>query len=81
MKNRIQLNEYKLIRATERAVLLSVSMFEADPVGPGMCPFEREAWLPKSQVYGNPFTGEPIQITEWLARDRDLVARDMQFPA
>tara|TARA_R110000796_G_scaffold41179_3_gene102002 strand:+ start:1257 stop:1502 length:246 start_codon:yes stop_codon:yes gene_type:complete len=81
MKKRIQLNEYKLVRDSERAVLLSVSMFEADPVGSGMVPFQREAWIPKTLIFGNPFTGEPISICEWLAKDRDLMGRGMQFPA
>ena len=73
MKNTVQINKYKIVRDSERAILLSVEMIDFDPIGSGYVEFEREAWIPKSQIYGNPFMGEPIKITEWLAKDRGLM--------
>lgn len=75
----------RVLRETEKALLVSVQMVEPDPVGYGGVEFEREAWLPKSQMgildtafpVATDADGVGIQFTLplWLARQKGLDIR------
>lgn len=51
----------EIIRETEKALLI----FDGAD----------EVWLPKSQIYVQPFKGNDCQITlpEWLAREKEII--------
>lgn len=75
----------RVLHRTEKAVLVAVQMVEPDPVGYGGVEFEREAWLPVSQMVmldtAYPVStdaegvGIQFEIPAWLARQKGLLIR------
>ena len=64
-----------VLRSTERALLLSVSIVEPDPYGPGFAEYERETWIPRSLVedtWENEDGSSSFVVPGWIARDRGL---------
>ena len=78
----------RVLRETEKALLLAVQMREQDPIGPGGIDFEREAWIPKSLLTvldtaypvetDSDGVGIEAEIPAWLARQKSLL-RDAPF--
>tara|TARA_R110000764_G_scaffold36736_2_gene81978 strand:+ start:15442 stop:15699 length:258 start_codon:yes stop_codon:yes gene_type:complete len=67
-----------ILRESEKAIQLRVPMIEADPVGPGQCPFHLDVWIPRSLLSVN--ASELWEVPLWVARDRGIYAPErMQF--
>ena len=68
----------RLVRSTERAMLVAVSIVEPDPCygGPvSFAEYEREVWLPISKIEEREDREDgtmSLVIPGWLARDREL---------
>jgi hypothetical protein len=70
----------RVVKETTKAILLSVRMMEVDPIGSGFIEFEREAWIPLSQLTRVASTGDTREtqcwsIPRWLATQKGLVVK------
>ena len=75
-KQPLRIRSARVLRTTEKALLLAVSIVEPDPYGTGFAEYEREAWIPLSKIEDRDDRDDgtiSLIVPKWLAVDRGLV--------
>ena len=76
LKKPFRIQSARVLRTTEKAILLAVSIVEPGPYGPGFDEYEREAWIPLSKIEDREDREDgtiTLIVPKWLALDRALL--------